>query len=138
MTIRYVMLLRIRADETSPPRLKRALAALATAVSAASSGTVRDDVVVVVGIIGGAVAVLVRSSLDVAFLEDLLDNVDILVGAEVVLELLLARVTHDALGALSCVEDLERVYDVGEWNCPVAIFPLLVDGSVCDDDLVEV
>lgn len=99
---------------------------------------VRDDVDAVLGVVGGAIALLVRCRLQVSLFEDLLNDVDVLVSSKVVLELLLARVAHNSLGALTCVEDLERVNDVGQGDGLVSSLPLLVGGSVCDDNLIEV
>lgn len=83
-------------------------------------------------------ALLLTSSLQLSLLQNLLHNINILVRTKVVLELLLRWVTHDTLCTLTRVEDLERVDDVGEGDRLVSVLPLLEEGSVGDDYLVEV
>lgn len=81
---------------------------------------------------------LLTSSLQLSLLQNVLHHINVLVRTKVVLELLLRWVTHDTLGTLSRMEDLERVDDVGEGDRLVSVFPLLEEGSVGDDYLVEV
>lgn len=140
---------------------------LATTVATASVRASGHDVGVVLGVVGGAVPILdgcegarqrfegntrsahrlstqnpdlsaLTTRLDLSLFENLRHDIHVLVRAEVILELLLRWVAHDALGTLSGVEDLERVNNVGEGDRLVASLPLLVDVGVGDDDLVEV
>lgn len=98
----------------------------------------RESVLSLLCVIGGAVPVLGRGGLELSLFEDLGDDVDVLVGSKVRVELLLARVSHDALCSLSSVKDLEGVDDVGQGNRLVASLPLVVGGAIGDYDLVEV
>lgn len=111
---------------------------LTATVSTARVCACRDGVAGILGVVCGAEALLAGGSLHLTLFENLLDDVDVLVGVEVVVELLLGWVAHDALSALTGVEDLERVDDVREWDRLVAALPLLVHVGVGDDDLVEV
>ncbi len=108
-----------------------AIQSLTTAKS--SARTLRSRILTLLSIVCRTVRILLARRLQLAPLQDVCHDIDVLVTIKDGIEQLLARPTHDSLGTLAGVEDVERVDYVSEGDGFVAFNPFGVLVTVDND-----